>query len=110
MQVAEISGEQRGMFCSSIVEKPSKSGVWLTKGCLSHREDEVQKYEKLHAHHEVTVIRAAEKAVAEKPGGLVQAFQEQKMGRRNALACTMECLHAPILLPPFISNTVKEGR
>ena len=56
------------MFCilcqEHRVEKCSKSGVWVTKGCLSYTEDKVRKHEKSHAHHEA-VIRAAKKAVAE---------------------------------------------
>ena len=43
--------------------------------------------------HQQAVSQAAEKGIAHVTGGLPQAFQEQRMGRRNALVCAIKCLY-----------------
>ena len=91
-----VHNKEPGMFCTLCKQfnkiPRNGSGVWVSMGCKSFRNDKVKAHEQCASHKETEKDRAA-KAASESSGGIRAALQEAMSQERRAVIGALKCMY-----------------
>ena len=91
-----VHDKEQGMFCTLCKQfnkiPRNRSGVWVSKGCMSFCYDKIKPHEQCASHKEAESDRAA-KAASESSGGIQAALQETKSQQQRAVIGALKCVY-----------------